>query len=114
MSSRSDKVLLPWSMWAIMEKFRICMGRRLPSSSRGSVTVGPAHARTGILAKSGTSTVPMDEATDFKRSGGVGQIDAPGDRHNLAFLRELASDRVRWVRFAPGRFREAASSVGSF
>src|SRR5439155_14735183 len=28
MSRRSDKVLLPWSMWAMMEKLRICMNLR--------------------------------------------------------------------------------------
>src|SRR4051812_9349894 len=27
MSSRSERVLLPWSMWAMMEKLRICIDR---------------------------------------------------------------------------------------
>src|SRR5881394_2897374 len=40
MSNRSDSVLLPWSMWAIIEKFLICIQLRKVSRSKERQSYG--------------------------------------------------------------------------
>src|SRR4051812_40479153 len=50
MSRRSDKVLLPWSMWAMIEKLRICI-KRTGNLTRAIVETRPAPTDRDLVAR---------------------------------------------------------------
>src|SRR5688572_20273463 len=78
MSSRSDRVLLPWSMWAMIEKLRICtrFSLRCSGSSYRTVILGP-----GGRIPSGTPALTLCYARK------------PQEKH----MSSRRSSRPRWI-----------------